>query len=407
MKKIRLGSRGFSLLELLIGITMLAIVVVPILHAFLTSSKTSGKAKEVRNQTITAQNILETYEATDIASIIGDIKEHIAPFGAITGSAQVFIQTGAGQYTEITSGSAEAADGPVYKIHLGNVTADYKAYDAVLYINAAKYSLRNSAGIVDYKPMDAVYIQPEPGDDSNPDVMAAKDFASQAQIDSGTEVQYTYFLDRMARTATVTIQKIGGQNGVISCTALFQYTAEFTYTLPNPDKEPPDNFDVYTQTYTTAINNDFYSGSYSEGGNSLYGLYFFYYPSPGAGSDMIEIHNRDNIDMSVYLIRQTAVAADPVIILREKYDPSTTPPHAQMFYNRAQHSFRYYIGYPGTGGFSDYWYNTYAFNGSLIGTTPQNRLYGVTVELYEAGSLNADGSISGAPLSVFDASSLE
>jgi hypothetical protein len=385
---------------------MLAIIVVPILHAFVTSSKTSHKAKEVRNQTVTAQNILESYEATDLGTIIADIKNHVTPFTTIAGSAQVFIKTSLGQFLEITSDSTEPADGPSYKILLRNVTTDYKAYDAVLNVSAGAYAARNAAGIVDYKPMDAVYIQPEPGSDGNPDVQAAKDFASQAQIDSGAVVDFSYFLDRMTRMITVTAQKIGAESGVISCTALFRYSTHFTYTLTDDSTDPP-TVTTYEKDYTASVSNDFYSGSYAESGDSIYGLYVFFYPNPNASGDKIEIFNRDNIDMSVYLVRQAAAGADPVIILREKYDPSTKPPHAQMFYNRAQHAYRYYIGYPSGGSFSDYWYNTYMFNGSLIGTPAQNRLYGLTVELYETGSIQADGTVTGNPLATFDASSLE
>lgn len=408
MKKARLGSGGFSLLELLIGITMLAIIVVPVLHAFLTSSKTSVKAREVRNQTVAAQNILEIYESTDIARLIGDLEKYgqLASFNAVAQTSALYAyDPESGGYEQVTAGSADSGDGPAYKIVLTGV-GDGK-YDAVLSISAAKYSRCNSVGIVDYKPMDAVYIQPEPGDDSNPDVIAAKDFASQAQIDSGIEWDYHYFLDKMARTVTVTARKIGGQSGVVSCTAQFSYETRFVYTLTDDSTEPP-TVTVHERDYTADITSDFYSGSYTEGGDCLYGLYFFYYPNPSPAVDNIEVVNRDNIDMSVYLIRQTAVAADPDIILREKYDPTTTPPHAKLFYNRAQHSYRYYIGYPGSGGgFSDYWYNTYTFNGSLIDTPVQNRLYGVTVELYKAGSIDEDGGVAGTPLAAFNASSLE
>ncbi len=269
-------------------------------------------------------------------------------------------------------------------------------------------------GIVDYKPMDAVYIQPEPGKDSNPDVIAAMDFASQAQIDSGTVVDFNYFLNRMTRKITLTIDKIGEQSGIISCTALYNYAAHYSYTLTDDSTDPP-TVTAYERDYTVSINNDFYSGNYNEGESGIYGLYFFFYPNtpvvtyPNVPGDRIDVVNRDNIDMSVYLIRQTSDAAvyNPSIVLREKYDPLTTPPHADMYYNRDQYSFRYYIGYPSDGGYSDYWYNTYTFTGNLIGTPAQNRLYGVSVELYKADSINADGSITGAPLMTVDASSLE
>jgi prepilin-type N-terminal cleavage/methylation domain-containing protein len=418
----RLGNKGFSLLELLIGITMLAIIVVPILHAFLTSSKTSGKAKEVRNETIAAQNIIEAYEAADIAAILGNPGRILSALGdtaAIARLEQLVVgQDSISRYEQVTDYGSAAQDGPGYRLYLTGVATGGKTYDAVLNIDASKYSNRNSADIVDYKPMDAVYVQPGPGKKYNPDDDAAKDFASLAQIDSGIAISDNYFLGKMTRKVTITIEKIGGPSGIISCTALYKYATPFTYTLLDDSTDPPTEV-TYTKHYTVSINKDMYSGSYTEDGNNLYGLYFFFYPNatvgaylyPNVPGDTIEIVNRNNIDMSVYLIRQTsdAGANNPAMFLREKYDPTTKPPHAQMYYNGV-HSYRYYIGYrdgDGDGSFSDYWYKTIPFNGDLVGTEAQNRLYGVTVDLYKAGSIHADGSITGTPLATFEASSME
>lgn len=393
MTKKRLGNKGFSLLELLIGITMLAIIVVPVMHAFVTSASTSNKAREVRNQTLAAQNILESYEATDISAVIGNIKGRVTPFGSIAASASVFAETSTGVYTQVTDISTEATDGPRYKIYLKNVTVNNKSYDAVLNIDATvkKYENLNKAGIVDYKPMDAVYIQPEPLDVSNPDVIAAKDSASQALIDFG----YVVPLDHMTRTVTITIQKIGDQTGVISCTALFRYDAYYT----DITTEPP-----VTKVYSVEVNNDFYSGSYSASENGLLGLYFFFYPN--ISGDAIDVVNSDNIDMSVYLIRQSADTGtyNPVIKLMEKALDDNKP-SAQMYYNKASYQYRYYIGH-GDDVLSYFWYKTLLFDGNLIGTPAQNRLYGVTVDLYKAESIQGD-SVSGPILATFDASSLE
>jgi prepilin-type N-terminal cleavage/methylation domain-containing protein len=428
----RLGNKGFSLLELLIGITMLAIIVVPILHAFLTSSKTSGKAKEVRNETIAAQNIIEAYAAADIVTILSNPSKMLSALGdtaAIARLEQLVIgQDSISRYEQVTDYGSAAKDGPGYRLYLTGVATGGKTYDAVLNIDASKYSNRNSAGIVDYKPMDAVYVQPGPGDDSNPDDIAAKNFASQARIDSGLDILDNYFADKMTRKVTITIEKIGGPSGIISCTALYKYATPFTYALPDNSTDPPEGSteppedspepQTVTKHYSLSINNDFYSGSYTEGGNNLYGLYFFFYPNATVGAaylydnvpgDTIEIVNRNNIDMSVYLIRLTsdAGANNPAIFLREQYDPTTQPPHAQMYYKRDLPSYKYYIGYPDSGGFSDYWFKTIPFNGNLVGTEAQNRLYGVTVDLYKAGSIHADGSITGTPLATFEASSME
>ena len=39
-------NAGFSLVELLIAVTILAIIVIPLLHMFVTTSRLNGKAKQ-------------------------------------------------------------------------------------------------------------------------------------------------------------------------------------------------------------------------------------------------------------------------------------------------------------------------------------------------------------------------
>lgn len=410
MTKRKLGNKGLSLLELLIGITMLAIIVVPVLHAMLTSSTTSSKAKEVRNQTVAAQNILESYEATDIGTIIQTIKEHGTPFGSIADTVTVYAINEEDQYSAVTSDSAEETHGSAYKVYMEDVWTDYKTYDAVVTLDAAVYQDRNSVGIVDYKPMDAVYIQPAPTDESNPDVIAARDFASRGIIDTGLNVSYIQFLDGsnpMTRKVTITIQKIGDQAGIISCTAKFEYSV--TKILAVDDSEPPVMSEVPV-TYSTTVNSDFYSGSYTDDNNGIYGLYFFFYPN--VHSDTIEVVNSKNIAMSIYLVRQSSDNATyaPTIKLMEKASQTNTP-NAQMYYNNFQNqtqTYSYHVGYPdGTDSLRYIWRRTYIFDGTLIGTPAHNRLYGVSVEIYKADSIQEDGSILGMPLAVFDASSLE
>jgi prepilin-type N-terminal cleavage/methylation domain-containing protein len=422
--KRELGNKGFSLLELLVGITMLAIIVVPIMHAFITSSSTTSRAQEVRNQTVAAQNVLESYEATDISTIISGIKKDVAPFGTITSeAAQVFVHTAANGYQEVTDSSTEVADGPQYKINLPGITAGNKKYDAVLHIDATQYSALNAEGIVDYKSMDAVYIQPN--DDSSPDVLAAKEFASKATIESGYDVDYNQFLNSgihpMRRTVTITINKIGDQTGVITCKADFKYIMTAyraiipSYVLTDGTVIPSSTQD-FNANYETTISSDFYSGNYSASENGIYGLYFFFNPilTPSVSAlepgDDIEVINRGNIDMSVYLIRQTAASGsyNPDINLREKYDETRIPPtpHTQIYYNKDQNEYKTYtfrVGFlQSSGSYVDWIRDSILFDGNLVGTPAKNRLYKVTVDIYKLGT-----GFSGTPLATFDASSLE
>ena len=347
MMRRKLGSKGFTLVELLIGVLILAVIVVPLATAFLTSQKSANKAKEIRSQTLSATNIIEAYKATDIGALLDAFKKSSAGTAKLgsagTVSAILAYNSETGTYDTVTSSSKEDSDGPGYQIKLTGVSAGSKVYDAILYLDAAtKYAQTNSALIVDYKPMDLVYIQPDPDNDkeadSNPDIIAAKLFAANAQIDSGNTVESDYFRNSMERQITITIHKTpsGGEKDVISCHVVFQYTASYEWdTTDNSTKTP---ITVHHKSdYSTAIPND------PPGKSGAGGLYFFYYPLSAGQSDKIDILNMENVTLSLYLIRQSAanVGSQPVITLTETNHGSGQPPLLTMHYNKADYTYLY------------------------------------------------------------------
>ncbi|MDD6193611.1 MAG: type II secretion system protein [Lachnospiraceae bacterium] len=71
--KRRVNHKGFTLLELLIAVAILAIIVVPILSAFLISVQTNAKAKDKQNASIAASNVVEDIKGRDMERIIADM----------------------------------------------------------------------------------------------------------------------------------------------------------------------------------------------------------------------------------------------------------------------------------------------------------------------------------------------
>ena len=62
-------NKGFTIVEVLIAITILAIIVVPLLQAFVTSSRTNAKAKQLMKATTLAQNVMEELKANSLEEI--------------------------------------------------------------------------------------------------------------------------------------------------------------------------------------------------------------------------------------------------------------------------------------------------------------------------------------------------
>lgn len=104
----KLNSRGFTLIELIVCIAVLAIISVPIFQAFILSAKTTGKASQKGSATLAAQNIYEQIQSAGYEYIFPSDpdsttspKEHIPAdeaglktvFGCTAGSASIDLAT--------------------------------------------------------------------------------------------------------------------------------------------------------------------------------------------------------------------------------------------------------------------------------------------------------------------------
>lgn len=79
-----LNNQGFSLVELMVSIVILAIVIVPLLNNFVISARVSARAKKVQNETILAQSILEDMKTKSILDIESEYADSsgIVPIGS-------------------------------------------------------------------------------------------------------------------------------------------------------------------------------------------------------------------------------------------------------------------------------------------------------------------------------------
>lgn len=60
---------GFTLIEILVAITILGIVIVPFMHSFVTASRTNAKAKTLQNATALGTNLMEEIKANSIEDL--------------------------------------------------------------------------------------------------------------------------------------------------------------------------------------------------------------------------------------------------------------------------------------------------------------------------------------------------
>lgn len=73
-------NAGFSLVELLIAVIILAIIVVPMLHGFVTSARMNGKARQTQRAVTVAQDIMEGLKAYDIEELKAQFNDPVNGF---------------------------------------------------------------------------------------------------------------------------------------------------------------------------------------------------------------------------------------------------------------------------------------------------------------------------------------
>lgn len=65
---------GYSLIELLVAVVILAIIVIPVVQSFLVTMRTNQKAKKAEQATIAGQNVMEELKAADVDALLASVK---------------------------------------------------------------------------------------------------------------------------------------------------------------------------------------------------------------------------------------------------------------------------------------------------------------------------------------------
>ena len=136
---------GFSLVELLIAVTILAIIVVPLLHMFVTSTRINVKSRQTLRATTVAQDIMEGLKAYTLEEVStqfeppegmsGDSFHYPSDGFYIVNSSM--IQGGVRDLTEHMDGHVEGDE--IYYFGIENLKMQGGEYDALIRLDASAY----------------------------------------------------------------------------------------------------------------------------------------------------------------------------------------------------------------------------------------------------------------------------
>lgn len=93
MDKVSKDNSGFSILEVLIAVVILAIIIVPMLHSFVSSHRMNVKSKQLMRATTLAQNEMEIFEKEKIEDLVDPAKFTYTVTGPETDGSYVFARS--------------------------------------------------------------------------------------------------------------------------------------------------------------------------------------------------------------------------------------------------------------------------------------------------------------------------
>lgn len=316
-KKNLKSNKGFTLVEVLIAIAILAIIVVPLLRAFVVSANTNAKARRTMRATTLAQNVIEELKAYSLDEsaeqylgrktgnhVIDDAKESYETVKYADGVHSAVTIDDEGNIVGRVDGQ--------YDFVLQEVVQEHAEFDVEIQIRKPEAKDASLAGLGSYDLVnitsmnrsDCAYFAQEKEAHS----IVGAEYVRRAEIyDSDSEVTAAQFIDMMTRTITIDIATAADASQTVKVT--YEYTVPDGYV--NADSKE------YTE-YTTIFDN--YASK-----EPLQAVYLYYYPLYGITTrDTIIVNNLDDIDVDVYLIKMK----DPAIYTT--FDDSNYKPYVYV-----------------------------------------------------------------------------
>lgn len=284
-------NKGFTLIELLVAVMVLAIIIVPLLHSFVTSFRVNSKSKQLMRATTLAQNEMEIFEKEKIEDL-KTMTDKIdptklvynttdGPDGCYTFKREKTINDGSGRemFDVVVTLNPERADSA--ERYYAQNTAEVMQMNTISNLDSGSYvqSIRSGNNAADYDTI--VYG-------------IFKERKNASGIGASWDIDD--FEQKLVRRIIINVSQINDSLGPITkAKVTYEYTCEYGVM--------PDEYRTYTEE-TIMFDN---AQSLDAGGNriELKSLYLFYAPRYDTTKvDEIVIENEAKLPIDFYVVRQ-------------------------------------------------------------------------------------------------------
>lgn len=294
-------NRGVSLVELLVAVCIMAIIVVPLLHSFVTSYRMNARSRKTMRATTLAQNEMEIFEKEKIADIADPEK---------------FAYSESRKDGYRVKAPENAADNGCYRFsRLGiiNDGSGREEFDVYITLNPLRadsherYYTQNSAKLLSMNTISAVdsgtYVQRirTENNEVDLDTVAYNFFNTNKKVTSSATLDE--IKQNVKRTITVDMSREVREIGTFTVAKVsYEYECS-TFIVPEDKKFYREEQVIYNN-----------SQNLDADGNpvELKSLYLFYAPRYGImdanKADTVIVNNTDGIAADIYIVRQDLLA---------------------------------------------------------------------------------------------------
>jgi prepilin-type N-terminal cleavage/methylation domain-containing protein len=294
-------NRGFSLIELLIAVTIFAVVVVPLLHTFVTATTTNSKAKRILEATTAGENLFEELKASSVETLMETPDEATVSQDAEGNELSVLKKSFDRKVNGVDYHMVMTLDPTAYATSPEAQASDADADSATDYNSLTYAQLENLS------PSDNALLLMSPSDvDSAVNELLLLEPASGIPGRSETEDRSAAIRANLKRSITVRIQN-NGTFTVVTATVIY---TDGSYSYPAMDE-----YEIYNNSLQTD--------------NVLSNVFICFYPmynnTGTTPTETITVENTGNYKpgannpLKVYLVKQTGRDEEADAVTKSTY----------------------------------------------------------------------------------------